>query len=222
MDRASGDQEDGQFAGIKAARLSGVHWAGITARHAFFAKAEIVGVRWLLAWPGASDFRDAHLFDDIAWYGDYQGCIFADDPGPGLMNKALTRDDRKKPHIASFRGGDFSHSTFGGARLAFVEFFLTNLTEADFSFADLRGVKFAHCRLKAAEFLKARVQRSTFNCCDLAEANFELDTDLQDATFIRCSLNGASFGGAKLQRSTFTDCDLAEANFGGAILKVQI
>jgi uncharacterized protein YjbI with pentapeptide repeats len=212
------DQEDAQFAGIKAARIYDVHWAGITARNALFAKAHIVRVRWPLAFLSGSDFRDAKLFMDIAWYGAYTQCIFADDPGPDPINKTPTWEDRRKLHAASFNHCDFSHSLFFNARLAFVDFTTTNLTEADFDAADLRGVLFINCRLKAALFGVAKLQRSTFISCDLPKASF-LSTDAQDVEFGSCSLKRADFEGAKLQRSTFIDCDLAEANFEKADLE---
>jgi len=92
-----------------------------------------------------------------------------------------------------------------------------DLTEADLSYAELKGAKLAkvifnNARLAAATLDEADLSKAEFYRADLSHAN------LHNANCTGAQMPEANFKGARLHHANFTDAYLPSANFTDAFL----
>lgn len=113
-----------------------------------------------------------------------------------------------------FRGGDFERCTFRGC----------DLTQADFTDAELLDCRFEECRLSGPNFDGAGLRDAVFERCELRGVDFGRCRRLGFGVAFRgCHLSFCSFRELKMERTLFTgsvlrecffsECDLAEADF---------
>lgn len=113
-----------------------------------------------------------------------------------------------------FRGGDFERCTFRGC----------DLTQADFTDAELLDCRFEECRLSGPNFDGAGLRDAVFERCELRGVDFGRCRRLGFGVAFRgCHLSFCSFRELKMERTRFTgsvlrecffsECDLAEADF---------
>lgn len=118
---------------------------------------------------------------------------------------------------------------FRGAKLQIRYLMNAQLTDADFSQANLYGTDFSGAVLVRAKFNGAKLHNTHFNDnADLTNAEFIgtmmeqptfLTANLKDAKFINSTLISANFAGADLTGAFIDQCKMAEARFvGGAKL----
>jgi WD40 repeat protein/nucleoside phosphorylase len=84
-----------------------------------------------------------------------------------------------------------------------------NLSQANFSGADLRDARLAEVRLSKAEFADARLDRAIFLRCDLTAADWGKSV-LTGTVFRYCRVQAAGFYGALLEQSQFLHCSTNE------------
>ena len=98
---------------------------------------------------------------------------------------------------------------------------LYNLSEADFTHADLRWVVFEGANLERADLRSADATNAYFADCDLAEAKLDR-LNAPAAQFTRVLADGASFRFATIPDCDFTAANLTECDFNGATLSRSI
>lgn len=102
---------------------------------------------------------------------------------------------------------DMSNANFTGADLTEAEFFDCNLNGANFNKASLVGAKIASCLLNKTDLSNTSMQKSRLLNCQAVGANFWL-ANLFGMFVTNADMHGANFLAAKLGASLFKDCDL--------------
>lgn len=118
---------------------------------------------------------------------------------------------------AHFEQCSFIKATGNGVDFSSVEFQSCNLFQGEFKEARFRmgkGSIFAECDLSEANFSEAQVEGALFVKSNATGANFER-AQLNNALFPKATLASARFAGASALRSVWTEADLTEADLSG-------
>jgi len=120
--------------------------------------------------------------------------------------------------LADFHDADLSEAEFSDADLRYTEFPDADLFEAGFSGADLCFTEFSDAYLFEAEFSDADLLYAEFPDADLKHAKFP-DADLSEAEFSDADLRYAELPDADLFEAGFPDADLCFTEFPRADLR---
>ena len=113
-------------------------------------------------------------------------------------------------------------ATPANAQMKTVNYTYTDLSDRDFSHADLVGGVFAAAKMQGINFQGANLSNSIFTKGMLLEANLSganLTNSLLDrVTLNRANLTNAIFTGATMTSTSFNDADITGADFTDAII----
>ena len=91
----------------------------------------------------------------------------------------------------------------------------TDLSNADFSGADMREASIRMSRLCGADFYTANLENALFVSCDLSHAHLD-GLHATGCRFIKCDLTGADMSGTNLMNGALRKCRLTSANLSNA------
>jgi uncharacterized protein YjbI with pentapeptide repeats len=195
------------------AAMQEVQAAGMTATRAIFVEADV----------SAGDFAGADLSTADFSKGVMSGANFR---GASLVNATVdgvtcVGADFGAADCTQLRASgasDFSRCSFSQIKADESIWEQAILTEADFSYS----------QMKAANFLKASMQRANLNAAEMSQARFMgadlreaeiCDANLFEGSFERADLSGADLRGANLYAAEFLDAELGGALLEGANVK---
>ena len=92
-----------------------------------------------------------------------------------------------------------------------------DLSETDFSGANIEGAEFVNVDLTSSSFADAHLTEVKFDCSDLTSVDFTR-ANIVECTFNEAVLNGTDFSYSKVDYSNFSDADMAGSIFQGAEL----
>ncbi|MDR0827002.1 MAG: pentapeptide repeat-containing protein, partial [Desulfovibrio sp.] len=91
----------------------------------------------------------------------------------------------------------------------------TDLSNADFSGADLREASLRLSRMRNADFYKANLENALITQCDLSRARLD-GLRAVGCRFIKCDLTGADLSGTNLMNGALKKCRLTGADLSGS------
>lgn len=157
--------------------------------------------------PGA-DFTEIRAFKCLFQQADLRGALFH----RAVLNECL------------FQGCLATGLPLVGAELRkFYTDADTDLSNADFSHADLREASMRMTRFCNADFYQANLENALIAMCDLSQARLD-GLKATGCRFIKCDLAGADLSGIKLNNGALRKCrvtgaDLRDSNLFAANLR---
>ncbi len=197
------------------AAMQQVQAAGLTATGAVFAEADVTGGDFSGSDLSTADFSKATMND-----ASFRGATLVNATLDGVTCVGADFGKANCTQLRASGASDFSRCCFSQAQGDESIWEAATLTEADFSYS----------QMKAANFLKATLQRAKLNAAEMSNARFmranlseaELrDANLFKGSFERADLGGADLRGANLYAVEFLDAELDGALLAGANVKMS-
>ncbi len=140
--------------------------------------------------------------------------------GPAVWDKWREKNLEIRPDLseANFSGANLRETDLGGANLAKTDFSRADLREANFNWANLSGANLSKADLTEANLCRADITGTNLNGAILSRADFS-EANLRRSDLGEGTLSRADLRGADLREANLRGADLSEANFSGADLR---